>query len=106
MKFAIRTIVLAAAIIPAFALAAQSGSGLTRAEVRAQITQVEQAGYNPARKDIHYPQSIQQAEARIRSSESTPQADVSGYGPAYGAGADSGLAIQNHAAAPRLYTHH
>ncbi|AOJ90877.1 hypothetical protein WS87_29385 [Burkholderia sp. MSMB0856] len=106
MKFAIRTIMLAAAIIPAFASAAQSGSALTRAEVRAQITQVEQAGYNPARKDIHYPQSIQQAEARIQSSESMPQADASGYGPAYGAGADSGASVQSHAATPRLYTHH
>ncbi|WP_063553249.1 DUF4148 domain-containing protein [Burkholderia territorii] len=106
MKSAIRTIMLALAIAPAFALAAQSSSGLTRAEVRNQIAQVEQAGYNPARKDIHYPQSIQQAEARIRSSESAPQTDASGYGPAFGAGGDSGAAIQSHAAGPRLYTHH
>ncbi|RQS46172.1 DUF4148 domain-containing protein [Burkholderia sp. Bp9090] len=106
MKFAIRTIMLAAAIIPAFAAAAQSSNGLTRAEVRAQITQAEQAGYNPARKDIHYPQSIQRAEARIQATASAPQADTSGYGPAYNAAGDSGGVIQSHAAAPRLYTHH
>ncbi|WP_260433833.1 hypothetical protein [Burkholderia sp. Bp8998] len=68
--------------------------------------QVEQAGYNPARKDIHYPQSIQQAEARLRSSESTQQADASGYGPAPAAGGDAGAAVPGHAAAQRLYVHH
>lgn len=106
MKFAIRTIILAVTVAPALALAAQSGSGLTRAEVRAEIKQVEQAGYNPARKDIHYPQSIQQAEARIRASEPTAQADASGYGPAQAAGGDSGAVTRNHAAMPRLYSHH
>nr|WP_063124308.1 DUF4148 domain-containing protein [Burkholderia ambifaria] len=106
MKFAIHTIMLAVAIAPAFALAAQSSSGPTRAEVRAQIVQAEQAGYNPARKDIHYPQSIQQAEARIRSAEPVAQADASGYGPATATGGDSGAAIRSHAATPRLYAHH
>ncbi len=106
MKFAIRSIMLAVAITPAFALAAQSSSVLTRAEVRAQIVQVEQAGYNPARKDIHYPQSIQQAEARIRSSEPAQQADTAGYGPAQPVGTDSGAAVHSRAAARSLYLHH
>jgi hypothetical protein len=76
MKFVIRIITLDVAISPAFA--GQSSGGLTRAEVRDQIVEVEQAGDNPARKDIHYPQSIQQAEARIQSSETARQADASG----------------------------
>ncbi|WP_234745415.1 DUF4148 domain-containing protein [Burkholderia sp. WTPI3] len=106
MKFAIRIIMLAVAIAPPYAFAGQSSGGLTRAEVRAQIVQVEQAGYNPARKDIHYPQSIQQAEARIRSSEPARQADASGYGPAQPAGFGSGSMIQGHAASRPLYAHH
>ncbi|MFA8362833.1 DUF4148 domain-containing protein [Burkholderia ubonensis] len=106
MKSAIRTIMLAAAIAPAFASAAQSGSGLTRADVRAELAQVEQAGYNPARKDIHYPRSIQQAEARIRSSESTKQADASGYGSAKPEAFDSGSAVRSYAAERSLYVHH
>ncbi|KAB0655727.1 DUF4148 domain-containing protein [Burkholderia diffusa] len=106
MKFAIRTIILAVAISPALAFASQSSGGLTRAEVRAQIVQVEKAGYNPARKDIHYPQSIQQAEARIRSSETATQADASGYGPAQPAGFGSGSMIQRHASSRSLYAHH
>lgn len=106
MKFVIGTIILAAAVAPAFAMAAQSGNGLTRADVRAQIVQIEQAGYSPARKDIHYPQSIQQAEARIRSSESATQFDASGYGPAQPAGADSGAALHSRASGRSLYVHH
>ncbi|MDN7874988.1 DUF4148 domain-containing protein [Burkholderia aenigmatica] len=106
MKIAIRTIMLAAVIVPTIASAAQSGSGLTRAEVRAQIAQLEQAGYNPARKDIDYPRSIQQAEARVRSSEATRRADASGYGSAQPEGAGSGTAVHSHASARSLYLHH
>ncbi|AXF25215.1 hypothetical protein CUJ89_26735 [Burkholderia pyrrocinia] len=105
MKFAIGTIMLVVGIAPVFASAGQSNGGLTRAEVRAQIVQLEQAGYNPARKDIHYPQSIQQAEARIRSSE-LRRADASGYGSAQPSGFDSGAAVQSHAPARSLYMHH
>jgi hypothetical protein len=106
MKFAIRTIMLAVAIAPAFALAAQSDGGVTRAEVRAQIAQVEHAGYYPARKDIHYPHSIQQAEARIRSSDVTNGADASGYGPAQPGTFDAGAAVRRHGAERSLYAHH
>ncbi|WP_186046630.1 DUF4148 domain-containing protein [Burkholderia gladioli] len=106
MNFAIRTIMLAAMIVPAFASAAQSGSGLTRAEVRAELAQVEQAGYNPARKDIHYPGSIQQAEARIQSSESTKRADASGYGSAKPEAFESGSAVHSYATDRSLYLHH
>jgi hypothetical protein len=45
---------------------AQSNPSLTRAEVRADLVRVEQAGYNPSLgNDIHYPADIQAAEAKI-----------------------------------------
>ncbi|CAD6559056.1 hypothetical protein LMG27952_06780 [Paraburkholderia hiiakae] len=45
---------------------AQSTQPLTRAEVRADLVRVEQAGYSPGRgEDINYPADIQAAEARI-----------------------------------------
>lgn len=45
---------------------AQSNTPLTRAEVRADLARVEQAGYNPsAGNDIHYPADIQAVEAKI-----------------------------------------
>ncbi|HEM7874400.1 TPA: DUF4148 domain-containing protein [Burkholderia contaminans] len=103
MKLAIRTVMLALAVVPALAFA---GQGLTRAEVRGQLVQIEHAGYNPARKDIHYPQSIQQAEARLHSSESTAQADTTGYGSAQFAGSNSGHALTTHAPSRSIYLHH
>ncbi|MDI9700412.1 MULTISPECIES: DUF4148 domain-containing protein [Burkholderia cepacia complex] len=103
MKIAIRTVMLALAVVPALAFA---GQGLTRAEVRAQLVQIEHAGYNPARKDIHYPQSIQQAEARLHSSESTAQTDTTGYGSAQSAGSNSGHAFTTHAPSRSIYLHH
>lgn len=51
--------------IPAFAIA-QSNAPVTRAEVRSQLIQIEQAGYNPATSgDVHYPGDAQKAEARV-----------------------------------------
>jgi hypothetical protein len=44
---------------------AQSNAPLTRAEVRADLVRVEQAGYNPDTNDIHYPADIQATEAKI-----------------------------------------
>jgi hypothetical protein len=59
--------------------AAQSSQPLTRAEVRAQLVEIEQAGYNPARgNDTNYPTDAQAAEARVYAQ----QADTSGFGPA------------------------
>ncbi|MEB4634290.1 DUF4148 domain-containing protein [Burkholderia contaminans] len=106
MKIAIRTMMLAAVIVPTIASAAQSGNGLTRAEVRAQIARLEQAGYNPARKDVNYPRLIQQAEARVQSSEATRRVDASGYGSAQPEGSGSGPAVHSHASARSLYLHH
>ncbi|KMZ12048.1 hypothetical protein BHUM_06319c [Candidatus Burkholderia humilis] len=45
---------------------AQSNQSLTRAEVRAQIVQLEKAGYNPGViSDSKYPADIQAAQARV-----------------------------------------
>jgi hypothetical protein len=44
---------------------AQSNAPLTRAEVRADLVRVEQAGYSPSANDLNYPADIQAAEAKI-----------------------------------------
>jgi Domain of unknown function (DUF4148) len=46
------------------AAAAQAG-GLTRAQVRADLVQIEKAGYNPAGDNTQYPKNLQAAEARV-----------------------------------------
>jgi type IV secretory pathway VirB9-like protein len=53
---------------------------LTRAEVRAQLIQLEKAGYNPATaNDTNYPQDLQAAERRV---EAQQQAQAVAQAPA------------------------
>ncbi|KVL40392.1 DUF4148 domain-containing protein [Burkholderia sp. MSMB1835] len=63
-----------ALIVPAFAFAQSGQSHVTRAEARAQIVQLEHAGYYPSRKSNQYPEDIQAAERKIDESASA------GYG--------------------------
>jgi len=90
MKASICATIAAAVIaIPSFAFAqadASNNSPVTRAQVKADLVRVEQAGYNPAGSDINYPADIQAAEARVSANR--------GYG---GASNDSanGTASQN-----------
>jgi hypothetical protein len=73
MKSLIKAALISCALAaPVFAVAqtsAQANNGpLTRAEVRADLVRVEQAGYRPALNDIHYPSDIQAAEAKVAAS--------------------------------------
>ncbi|MGF6724542.1 hypothetical protein P3T43_003910 [Paraburkholderia sp. GAS41] len=66
MKSLIQAVALAAALAAPIASFAQSNEPLTRAQVRAELVQLEQAGYNPTRgADPYYPADIQAAEARV-----------------------------------------
>jgi Domain of unknown function (DUF4148) len=74
MNSAIRTGALCAAALlaPVVAFAQQSNAPLTRAEVRADLIRLEQAGYNPAMiNDAKYPADIQAAEARAAAMSGT-----------------------------------
>ena len=75
MKNTLVCIALAAGALTTPALSfAQSNGALTRAEVRADLVRVEQAGYNPARSnDNNYPADIQAAEAKIAAQGSRSQ---------------------------------
>ncbi|SDG60843.1 DUF4148 domain-containing protein [Paraburkholderia phenazinium] len=75
MKSLIEAVVIAALITAPLAAFAQSTQGVTRAQVRADLVQVEKAGYNPS-DWIHYPENIQAAEARVAAEKG----DASGYG--------------------------
>ena len=66
MKSLIQAVVVAAALAAPVAAFAQADQPLTRAEVRAQLVQVEQAGYHPGDGDQNaYPAQIQAADAKI-----------------------------------------
>jgi Domain of unknown function (DUF4148) len=71
MKKALVCLSLAAVALTAPVLSfAQSNGPLTRAEVRADLVRVEQAGYNPSLgNDIHYPADIQAAEAKVAAQD-------------------------------------
>src|SRR3954465_14872448 len=73
MKKILVSLAVAVSALAAPALSfAQSNGPLTRAEVRADLVRVEQAGYNPAvASDPHYPDDIQAAEAKIAAEETS-----------------------------------
>lgn len=48
---------------------AQSETGKTRAEVRAELVQLEAAGYNPRLGDPYYPRDIQAAEMKVMETQ-------------------------------------
>ncbi len=73
---------------------AQTNAPLTRAQVRAELVQLEQAGWRPAAgSDPHYPEDLQAAEARV--AQRNGAAANSGYGSVATGASQSG----GHAAA-------
>ncbi|SDR36498.1 protein of unknown function [Paraburkholderia fungorum] len=79
MKSLIEAAVIAALIAAPLAAFAQSNQPVTRAQVRAELVQLEKAGYNPATSNSYdYPGNIQAAEARVAAQNAAAQ--NSGYG--------------------------
>ncbi|WP_334045420.1 DUF4148 domain-containing protein [Burkholderia cepacia] len=80
MKSLIKAVALAALVAAPVVSFAQSQQPLTRAQVRAELVQLEKAGYNP-NDWINYPENIQAAQAKIDAAQNTgAQADATGYG--------------------------
>ncbi|WP_233852194.1 DUF4148 domain-containing protein [Paraburkholderia sp. HD33-4] len=110
MKLIKSLIVAAVVAVPAVSFA-QSNAALTRAQVRAELIQLEKAGYNPAADYDTYPQNIQAAEARVSAQNGAAAAYGGSANGASAAGAGtvkvSVLSQQQDVAgfAP-LYAHH
>jgi hypothetical protein len=78
MKTLIYAALLASALAaPALSFAQEATAPITRAEVQADLVRVEQAGYHPSGKDVHYPEDIQAAEARLAPQDATTHGDTS-----------------------------
>lgn len=89
MKSLVEAVVIAALITAPLAAVAQSNQPATRAQVRAQLVQLEKAGYNPATANADdYPANIQAAEARVASQNGAAQS--SGYGSATNGSSQAG----------------
>ncbi|BEU26416.1 DUF4148 domain-containing protein [Paraburkholderia sp. 22B1P] len=89
MKSLIQAVVIAAALAAPVAAFAQSNQPITRAQVRAELVQLEKAGYHPGDGDnTTYPEEIQAAEAKVAA-----QNNATGVG-----GVTSGSFSAGHAA--------
>jgi hypothetical protein len=94
MKSLIQAVVIAAVLAAPVASFAQSNQPITRAQVRAELIQLEKAGYQPGLDDPYYPADIQAAEARVAAQNGTAQAAASSYGGAVSGSSQSGHAVQ------------
>ncbi len=65
MKLSALAVCVATLAMPLAAFAQQSQSGLTRAEVRAQVVELEQTGWRPSEESSNYPDDVQAAEAKV-----------------------------------------
>src|SRR5471030_1425787 len=92
MKKALICLALAFGTLAAPALSfAQSNAPVTRAEVRADLVRVEQAGYNPSGGDnVNYPTDIQAAEAKVAAQNDPPMAHQSYGGVAQNGNSSTG----------------
>ncbi|MFM0039268.1 DUF4148 domain-containing protein [Paraburkholderia strydomiana] len=95
MKTLISAVVVAAALVAPVASFAQSNQPVTRAQVRAELVQLEKAGYNPSNDNFAYPASIQAAQARVDAQNGTAQAANSGYGAPTAGTSQAGRPVSN-----------
>jgi len=102
MKSLIKVVALAALVAaPVVSFAQSNQQPLTRAQVRAELVQLEKAGYNP-NDWMNYPENIQAAQAKIAAARNTgAQADATGYGSNPVATSQSGQRVTVPAAADR-----
>ncbi|MFM0093032.1 DUF4148 domain-containing protein [Paraburkholderia sediminicola] len=94
MKSLVQAAFFAAVLAAPFTSFAQSSQPVTRAEVRAELVQLEKAGYNPAlSSDATYPADIQAAEARVAAQNSA----TTSVGGAHSGSSESGAPAAAHA---------
>ena len=68
------TLAVSALASPALTFAQTPSGQLTRAQVRADLIRIEQAGYRPGGGDNDYPVEIQAAEAKIAGQDDARRA--------------------------------
>jgi hypothetical protein len=101
MKSLIQAVAVAAALAAPVAVFAQSNAHLTRAEVRAELVQLEKAGYHPGDGDnTTYPANIQAAEAKVAAQNS-----LSDVGGVISGSSDAGRPAVSRADWDAMYSH-
>lgn len=110
MKSLFKAVAIAAILAaPVVSFAQSSQQPVTRADVRNQLIQLEQAGYNPANaSDPEYPSDIQAAEKRVEAQNPAvaqtqqPVADT-GYGGVANGSSQAGGVAQPTSGAKSVY---
>jgi hypothetical protein len=88
MKSLIKGVVIVASLAASATVFAQSNTRITREQVRAELVQLEQAGYHVGDGDqAHYPAAIQAAEARVAAQQNN---GASAYGGSVAGSSASG----------------
>ena len=106
IKSLVSAVALASALaVPAVSFAQQSNGPVTRAQVRAELVQLEQAGWRPAMdmgNNPHYPDGIQAAEAKVAAQNGA----ASGYGGVVSGSSEAGRPAVSKADWNAIYSHH
>jgi hypothetical protein len=93
------SLVVVVVAAPALSFAQGSSEPLTRAQVKAELVQIEQAGYSVGSGDsTNYPADIQAAEAKVAAQQNTNETNEA-YGGMHESGAASGT-VHRGAASP------
>ncbi|PCE25964.1 hypothetical protein BWP39_15660 [Paraburkholderia acidicola] len=104
------TLTVAAAIaLPVAAYAQDSSSTVTRAQVRAELVQLESVGYRPSRVSPNYPTDIQAAEAAVAAQNGTGSNVGSSVGGVHSGSSASGNRVNSvvaNASIGSFYAHH
>ena len=103
MNSLVKAVALALVIVAPVASFAQSNQPLTRAQVRAELVQLEKAGYTSIRgADPYYPANIQAAMARVAAQNGSAAA-ATDMGGVSGGGAASGDAVDTTGTKPIFF---
>jgi type II secretory pathway pseudopilin PulG len=93
MKNLIQAVVVAAALaapVAVFAQSNQPNQPVTRAQVRAELIELEQAGYRPGDGDnTNYPEALQAAQAKVAAKHGN-----TAYGGVANGSSQSGAPVQ------------
>ena len=113
MKSLIPAVAVAVALVVPVASFAQSNGPVTRAQVRAELIQLEQAGYHVGDGDqSHYPEALQAAEAKVAAQQvaanggNAANAANSAYGGVANGSSDAGRPAVSKADWNAMYSHH
>jgi hypothetical protein len=105
VKTLVSAVVLASTLAaPVVSFAQQSNGPVTRAQVRAELVQLEKAGYHVGDGDqTTYPAEIQAAEAKVAAAQNGA---ASGYGGVVSGSSEAGRPAVSKANWDAMYSHH